>query len=665
MSNPKGNTIPRVISIVLLMFVIYCADLFLLKADRGILGDNFYARAASFVTLFIVLSTTKEPINILGISKKKKKILGGIVFGIIFSVIPLVLVTGIEYLFYFFTDNASLVLRFSPPNHTDRLPPAAYIAIYFVTSFFGSAFKEMFFRGYVLKTIKRVSDFKSANIVQAICYTAFILPLLLRNFILSPIYDPENVELAAFIVGFYLIHETLGAIKWGYLTRISGATYIATIDHTLYVFLANSIFITTRYVTWSFMLHMLAIQVVSFLMVMVYYKINMKLVAEKKAKEAAEKEEKRKARQIKHQQEIEAQIGVKTQDVNEISPNEYKDLVDEVSNKRRSHKRNSSKKNDRHSQANESKLESFDSEAIKKADDFLQRQLQHQHRSAKKRVNRNERHSKSNEAILDNFEDVDIAKKTDEFHNQRMSKHHHSSHREQRNDRHSQANAGKLESYDNVNVSQVADEKLKSQFNKNVQHRSKYNEKAAVSNEEKLEGFSAEEIAKKTTEYSSSLRMERKNSSHPHPHDKIAMDALLTEEQIEQANIEKIASFENDSIDDFLNNFAKEKESKSRHHHHHSSKRDASHAEYNDKKINGISDEFDVNEYLRDYHDKRYTSHHHRHHHSSSASTSQTAPVTETPPSPTPKPADEPKPKKGFFSKLKDLGTVDDNNDLI
>ncbi|MBP9989681.1 MAG: CPBP family intramembrane metalloprotease [Ruminococcus sp.] len=663
MSNPKGRTIPRTLSLTLLMLVIYALDLFAIKSDLSIMGDTFYSRLLSFVALFIILYSTKEPLNTLGISKKKKKIVGGFVLGTLFSVVPLVIVTGIEFIYYKITNADALTLKFSTPNLTyitksSIITPGAAIAIYVFTTFIASVFKEFFFRGYVLKTIKKVSDFKTANLIQSVLYMSFTLLMLLRN-LLNHVYDNTTSQLGIFIVCFYIIHETLAGLKWGFLTRISGSTYIAIIDHFLYVFLANSIYISKQYVTWSFMLHMLAIQVVSFIFVYIYYKINLKLVAAKKEAQKAEKEAKRKERHIKHQQEIEAQIGVKTQNVNEISPTEYKNLVDEVSAKKRSHKRNSTKKNERHSQANESKLESFNPETAKKADEYLQKQLKkhHHHSSSKK----NERHSKANADKLESFENTNVTEKTNEFHNERMAHHHHhSSHSDSRNERHSKANADKLESFENTDVTKKTDEFHNERMEHHHHHSShsdSRNERHSKANEEKLESFSAENVAEKTTEYSDSLRMERKNSSHPHPHDKIAVDALLSEEEIEQANINKIESFENDSIDEYLRNFS-QKKSSHHHHHHHSEKRDALHAEYNNSKIDNVSSEFDVNEYLETYNEKRHSAHHH---HSENDNKQKEAQTTVAPKAP------EVKEKTSFLSKIKTIFSADDadTNELL
>lgn len=54
MSNPKGKALPNLISMYLIMLVIYCLDVFFLKSDLTVLGDNFYSR---FLCLTVLLMT--------------------------------------------------------------------------------------------------------------------------------------------------------------------------------------------------------------------------------------------------------------------------------------------------------------------------------------------------------------------------------------------------------------------------------------------------------------------------------------------------------------------------------------------------------------------------------------------------------------------------------
>lgn len=339
-SNPKGRTVPEVMNTYFLMLLIYCLDLFLLQSDRSVLGDNFYSRFVCLVVLFIILWVKKLSVSTLGITKDKRKILTGTLHGVIFSAVPLAVVTAIECIYYSATRSGTIDLKFSPPSMKfiysyENLTPFVAVLIYILAALFGSVFKEFFFRGYVLKKLKSVMDFNSANLIQAALYMFMTVPYLLRNFLFH-YYDSATTELVVFIVIFYVIHETVGGIKWGMLTRLTGNTVAATVDHFFYVFLANSIYITDRYENWAFMVHMLATQLISLAMVYFLYRKGMKAAELKKAEEEkikADSEEKRtkeKAAKERHHEEKVPEIG----DVEAISPGQFKQ-ISRSSNRRR------------------------------------------------------------------------------------------------------------------------------------------------------------------------------------------------------------------------------------------------------------------------------------------------------------------------------------------
>lgn len=624
MSNPKGRTIPETLNTFLIMIGIYCLDLFFLKSDLSVLGDNFYARFVSFVALFIILWVTKTPVGILGITKDRKKIATGVVYGIIFSVIPLILVTGVECIYYGFTDITAIDLRFSPPSlnyvrSSENLTPGIAIIIYLFSTFFGSMFKEMFFRGYILKKLKSVLDFKSSNLIQALLYMSLILPYLLRNLV-NHYYDDTTTQLGIFIVLFYLFHETLAGIKWGLITRVTGSTYVAIVDHFLYVFLANSLYITDRYVTWSFMTHMMAIQLVSLGIVLIYYKINMKKLLEKQAKEKAEKEAKRQARKERHKNgDYSDIVDNNISDINSISPNQFKSIIETSTKKHRpSHHHHSGKTNERNSELNDGKIENAGNiDASKAAAQYLEKNLSRSH------------HHSTN---------VNEVEKT---------------------------NSGKIESFSG-DVS-VHSKQETQQVHRHSRHQ---NEQAEKVNSDKLENISSDEIERKAVQYSDSLSIERQTPKHPHPHDKMALDSLLPVEEIEKQNADKIDNFSEDEIDTFLKTFSEKNSAKKSH-----SPRTKSPAIKNDN-LDDLTDNFNPDDFLAKYQSSRTDSshtHHHRHHSSNHTYRKEediasfTQVNTDNFFDEYQKNTQKPKHRKSLIRTVKELGAIDDSdsNDLI
>lgn len=581
MSNPKGKTLPEVFNVYLIMLGIYCLDLFFLKSDLSVLGDNFYARLVSFFVLFIILWLSKTSVTILGITKNKKKIAGAVIYGIIFSVFPMIVVMLFESLYYGITDITAINLHFSPPSlnfveDTEIITPGISILIYAFSTLFGSVFKEFFFRGYVLHKLKKIYDFKSANFVQALLYMSWIIPLLLRN-LLNHYYDNTTAELGVFIVMFYLIHETIAGIKWGLLTRVTGSTYMASVDHFLYVFLANSVYITDRYVTWSFMTHMLAIQLVSLGLVLAYYKVNMKKLQVKQEQIKAEKEKRKAEREERHKRgDYSDVIDDKLSNINSISPEGYKDIVEESEKSRRSrhhHHKRSAAHNEKNAQLNEGKIEKIDtSSASETADNYLKQRLA-------------------------------------------SSQHRHSG----RSEENAKLNADKIEAF-NGDVSGYEREQTERHHH---HHRKVDTAKIEKANEGKIEDLSPDEIAKKTEEYSNSRSVDRAAPKHPHPHDSVGRDSLLSVEEIEKSNADKIDDFSEEAIDDFLQEFNKKQSEKSTHRKHRRVENDKP-----DENLDSIGENFNADQFLESFienQDKksdelqgRRRHHHHHHHHSES-----------------------------------------------
>lgn len=350
MSNPKGRTIPEVLNTYLLMLIIYSLDLFLFQSDRSVLGDNFYSRFVCIAVLFIIIWIKKASISTLGITRDKRKIFSGFIQGIFFTAIPLIIVTAVECIYFSVTDTTAISLKFNPPSmkfvySSENLTPFIAVLIYIISTAISSVFKEFFFRGYTLKKLKTVMDFNSANLIQSLLYMMMTAPYLLRNFIFH-YYDAATTQLIVFIIIFYIVHETVAGIKWGLMTRLTGSTAAAVFDHFFYVFLANSIYITDRYVTWTFMIHTLAIQLISLGMVYAFYRRGMKKVEAEKAVEAAKlaeeqariENEKRKREESRRHSEKLPEIG----DIEAISPNQFKQ-ISRSANRRKSEHRHAHK----------------------------------------------------------------------------------------------------------------------------------------------------------------------------------------------------------------------------------------------------------------------------------------------------------------------------------
>lgn len=329
MSDPKSRALPYSLSLYFIMLSVYCADIFFLKSDLTVLGDNFYARFFSFVILMMLVLFKQEHLKTYGISNKKEKFRDGLVFGTLFSVVPIAIVSAAELIIFRIYSPSRISLGFATPNisfvkNESYLTPLFCIVVYFLTTFFAACFKETFFRGFLLHKFEKLTTFHPANFFQALLYMTFILPKLIRNFG-TGYYGEGIVELAVYVVLFYIIHEIITGLKWGLLSNVGESVYISIIDNTLYVFLANSIQIISPSSNWVFFIFMLSTQLISFAFVWIYCK-HQKLV--KAQKEAAELDQKLK--KVKKDEKKPVYTAELVEKEEQISPDSFKRIIREA-----------------------------------------------------------------------------------------------------------------------------------------------------------------------------------------------------------------------------------------------------------------------------------------------------------------------------------------------
>ena len=343
MSDPKGKALPDLISMYLVMLVIYCLDVFFLKSDLSVLGDNFYSRFVCITVLLMTVVFKREHLKSFGISRKKGKFKSALIFGTLFSAVPIAIVSIVEFIIFKINNPEAIDINFTPPSLSyvqteGYLTPAFCITVYILTSLLAACFKEMFFCGFLLHKLGKLTTFKSANIFQALLYMTFIIPKLVRNFVMG-YYSEDIVKLAAFVIIFYLVHEFITGIKWGMLAKVSGSVYISIIDNFLYVFLANSLHIVDQSTRWLFMIHMLSTQLISLALVAVYCKKSSaaKAVEEKssekktiapKKEEAVKEAEPIETHEDKNEKKEEINIEAFI-DKTEISPSQFKEIIKE------------------------------------------------------------------------------------------------------------------------------------------------------------------------------------------------------------------------------------------------------------------------------------------------------------------------------------------------
>lgn len=425
MSNPKARMLPTAVSLFMVMFAVYCADIFLFRTDAGVLGDTVFAALFGGMILYLHLKASGSSVKSIGISKKQIRISAGLLYGAFFSLIPLLLVSIAEGAYFVLTDIMSIDIHLETPNmvHVNlekRFTPSLAAIIYILTSFIGVFFKEVFFRGFLLRSFNKTSGFTKANITQAVLYMVFVLPLLIRMVSDWLGNGKYSFGMTAFVVVFCIAHELITGLKWGLITRISGTVYMAIVDHYLYAFLAVCLFVTDKHTVATHLIRLAVIQFISFVLVAVYYSVGMKKIKTKKEQEKSKLEARQKEAEARRQKRKAEFMQKKLENVDEISPNAFKSMTRE------------SGRNHRKKPTDESALESRIE--LEKA---LSQEVSHENvedidailRSATKEMHRRENPTKPGE-ITDTFDSDDFLSsygKKGSSHHRHHHRHHHRS----------------------------------------------------------------------------------------------------------------------------------------------------------------------------------------------------------------------------------------------
>lgn len=420
MSNPKAKTLPDIMSMFFSIFITLCIDLFLIRSDLTVLGDTVFMSVCGLVILFLYMKASKDSLRIFGISKRGSKITSGILYGFVFALLPLAFVNVAEGVFIAATDTNLLDISFKTPNmiNTDAegITPGLACMIYILTCFIGVFFKEIFFRGFLLKKINKVAGFAKANIIQSVLYVTFVLMYLLRSVPEWLRSGKTDFKTATLIVLFCVAHELFTGIKWGLMTRVSGSTYMAIVDHYLYSFLSVGIFLTPEYTIATYLLRLAIIQLLSYILVLIYYSIGMRRINKKK-----EKERKRAEAELKKRRTEVSDKNINFEDIEEISPDSFKNIVHESVKQR--------KKSAMDESALENKIELenvLKEEVVHKNDETVDAIL----KDVSREMRRREKPSESKE-ITDDFDSDDFLKayqrQDGSHHHSHKNKHHHNS----------------------------------------------------------------------------------------------------------------------------------------------------------------------------------------------------------------------------------------------
>lgn len=277
----------------------HCADLFVqkLSGDLSVLVTNLYGHVVGILCVFVACLIKRKDVRIFGLDFRYKKIFKGVYLGALFSLVPILIVFVFQLGLYAVTQSESLKPNFMPPNITITPYSVGKSFLIFGLALIVSTFlKEYFFRGYLLKSARPTYSFADANIIQSVLYMTLSVATVFRNIFYGK-YGPLNEWFSFFVILliFYFINDIMCGIKLGLLTRVSGNIWAAFFCSYFYRFFAYSLFVSqTKITNVSSIIRLLAVEIISFAMVWIYYKKGMAEKERKKLEHKLKKLERRK-----------------------------------------------------------------------------------------------------------------------------------------------------------------------------------------------------------------------------------------------------------------------------------------------------------------------------------------------------------------------------------
>lgn len=299
MSNPRSRVLPQLVNVYLFVMFAHCADLFVqkLSGDLSVLVTNLYGHVVGILCVFVACLIKRKDVRIFGLDFRYKKIFKGVYLGAFFSLVPILIVFVFQLGLYAVTQSESLKPNFMPPNITITPYSVGKSFLIFGLALIVSTFlKEYFFRGYLLKSARPTYSFADANIIQSVLYMTLSVATVFRNIFYGK-YGPLNEWFSFFVILliFYFINDIMCGIKLGLLTRVSGNIWAAFFCSYFYRFFAYSLFVSqTKITNISSIIRLLAVEIISFAMVWIYYKKGMAEKERKKLEHKLKKLERRK-----------------------------------------------------------------------------------------------------------------------------------------------------------------------------------------------------------------------------------------------------------------------------------------------------------------------------------------------------------------------------------
>lgn len=247
-------------------------DVFVLRSQESDFSINIISRVVGIIISLVVSA-------VMGLNLKKfcfrsYSFLPDVLFGLIYSTVPVALVYLFKYIYFNYRNYDNLVLTFRPTGYSSdefNENSITILAFYILSLLVFVVFKEIFYRGYLMTQFAPKYGVNASILIQTLFYTVSYVPVLVY-YLITGKFDSQSRIMTVFLVLGQLFYHLLCGIKWGVFYKVNGSVWMSVVDHFVNKFLITSFFFTeTRLPEKWYIIEIVVIQILSFLLFLPQY----------------------------------------------------------------------------------------------------------------------------------------------------------------------------------------------------------------------------------------------------------------------------------------------------------------------------------------------------------------------------------------------------------
>lgn len=270
MTDKRRVGIAYAVTVGVLLFQV--VDVFFIRSSLPLLSTNIFARLLGIVILIVFSGT-------LGFSLKKFcfKSYGWffeVLYGLFFSLVPIIVVYLCKNIYFLYRGYENLTLSFRPSGFGDYDGSRKYIintVVYILTLLLVAAFKEIFYRGYLITQFSSKYGVHVSILLQSVIYMVSFAPTIAYYWFTGK-FDFQGPLMSFFLICGHLFYNLICGIKWGMFYRVNGTVWMSVTDHFFTNFVVSSFFFTeNRLPEKWYIIEVVIIQLISIVMFIPFF----------------------------------------------------------------------------------------------------------------------------------------------------------------------------------------------------------------------------------------------------------------------------------------------------------------------------------------------------------------------------------------------------------